>query len=179
MPTFSNPNISLATIQDAKHLETLLNTAYRGETAKLGWTHEAELIAGEVRVNEVMIIENLNAQNAVFLKYINEQNEIIGCVNLKQNEQKLYLGMFSVHPMQQGSGMGKQLLLAAEEYASHVGSNTIYMTVISLRTELINWYKTKGYKDTGERQPFVEDAITGTHLQQLEFMVLEKTIAKK
>jgi ribosomal protein S18 acetylase RimI-like enzyme len=176
MPTFTNPNILLATIQDAKHLETLLNTAYRGETAKLGWTHEADLIAGNVRVNDAMILENLNANNAVFLKYVNDKAEIIGCVNLKQNEGKLYLGMFSVHPTKQGSGIGKKLLLAAEEYASHVRSNTIYMTVISKRTELINWYKTKGYKETGERQPFVEDAVTGKHLQQLEFIVLEKVL---
>jgi ribosomal protein S18 acetylase RimI-like enzyme len=176
MLTFSSPHISLATQQDAKQLETLLNTTYRGETAKIGWTHEADLIAGNVRVNEAMIMENLNTNNTVFLKYVNDNAEIIGCVNLKQNEQKLYLGMFSVHPMQQGSGIGKKLLLAAEEYATYLGINTIYMTVISLRTELINWYKTKGYKDTGERDPFVEDAITGTHLKELEFMVLEKIL---
>jgi N-acetylglutamate synthase-like GNAT family acetyltransferase len=176
MLTLTNPNIQLATIQDAKQLETLLNTAYRGETAKLGWTHEADLIAGDVRANEAMIMENFNANDSVFLKYLNSKNEIIGCVNLKKVEEKLYLGMFSVHPIQQGNGIGNHLLLAAEEYATHVGSNTIYMTVISLRNELINWYKTKGYKETGERQPFVEDAVTGTHLQQLEFMVLEKII---
>jgi ribosomal protein S18 acetylase RimI-like enzyme len=176
MSTFSNPNISLATIQDAKHLETLLNTAYRGETAKLGWAHEADLIAGNVRVNEAMVLESLNTNNAVFLKYVNDNAEIIGCVNLKQNEDKLYLGMFGVHPIQQGSGVGKQLLLAAEEYAAYLEITTIYMTVISLRTELINWYKTKGYKETGEKEPFVEDAITGTHLQELEFMMLEKIL---
>jgi N-acetylglutamate synthase-like GNAT family acetyltransferase len=176
MPTFTNPNILLATIQDAKKLENLLNTAYRGETAKLGWTHEADLIAGNVRVNEAMIIESINTNNAVFLKYVNAKAEIIGCVNLKQNEKKLYLGMFAVHPTQQASGIGKQLLFAAEEYASHIGINTIYMTVISKRIELINWYKTKGYKETGERQQFVEDAVTGAHLQQLEFIVLEKVL---
>jgi ribosomal protein S18 acetylase RimI-like enzyme len=176
MLTFTNPNIHLATIQDAKQLETLLNTAYRGETAKLGWTHEADLIAGNVRVNEEMIIESINTNNAVFLKYVNDKAEIIGCVNLKQNEQKLYLGMFAVHPTKQGRGIGKQLLFGAEEYASHIGINTIYMTVISKKTELINWYKTKGYKETGERQPFVEDAFTGKHLQQLEFIVLEKVL---
>jgi ribosomal protein S18 acetylase RimI-like enzyme len=172
----TNLNISLATTTDAKEIEILLNTAYRGETAKLGWTHEANLIAGNVRVNEAMVMKNLDAENAVFLKYINEQNVTTGCVHLKQNEHKLYLGMFSVHPTQQGSGIGKQLLLAAEEYATYTGSNIIYMTVISLRTELINWYKTKGYKETGERQPFVEDAITGSHLKKLEFVVLEKLL---
>jgi GNAT superfamily N-acetyltransferase len=173
---FTNLNIYLAIIADAKQIEILINTAYRSETAKLGWTHEADLIAGNVRVNDAMVLENLNAKDSVFLKYINEQNEIIGCVNLKQNENKLYLGMFSVQPMLQGNGVGKKLLLAAEEYAVHVGSNSIYMTVISLRTELIHWYKSKGYKETGEMQAFVEDAITGNHLQKLGFITLEKLL---
>jgi ribosomal protein S18 acetylase RimI-like enzyme len=84
--------------------------------------------------------------------------------------------MFGVHPIQQGSGVGKQLLLAAEEYAAYLEITTIYMTVISLRTELINWYKTKGYKETGEKEPFVEDTVTGTHLKKLEFLVLQKIL---
>lgn len=49
----------------------------------------------------------------------------------------------------------------------------IYMLVIAVRTELINWYIRHGYRDTGERKPFVEDNVTGKHLQPLEFMTLE------
>jgi hypothetical protein len=48
--------------------------------------------------------------------------------------------------------------------------------VITVREELVNWYKRHGYVDTGERKPFEEDGVTGKHLQQLEFMVLEKSI---
>ena len=50
------------------------------------------------------------------------------------------------------------------------------MSVISVRTELINWYKRYGYTDTGERKPFTEDGISGKHLKKLEFMILEKLI---
>jgi ribosomal protein S18 acetylase RimI-like enzyme len=53
----------------------------------------------------------------------------------------------------------------------------IYMTVISLRTELVEWYIRHGYKDTGERKPFPEDPMTGKHMRELEFMVLEKYFA--
>jgi len=84
--------------------------------------------------------------------------------------------MFSVNPELQGGGIGKKLLHAAEEYASHVGCSIIYMTVITAREELINWYMRHGYVDTGERKPFEEDGVTGKHLQQLEFMVLEKRL---
>ena len=84
--------------------------------------------------------------------------------------------MFSVSPQLQGGGIGKQLLQAAEEFALDVNFTAIYMSVISVRTELINWYKRHGYVETGERKPFVEDGLTGKHLQPLEFMTLEKTL---
>ncbi len=176
MIRFSNKNIQFATIQDIKELESLLNSAYRGETAKQGWTHEADLIAGEVRVNEEMIHSNLTYENSIVLKYVNVNNEIIGCVNLQKHENKIYLGMFSVSPLLQGSGIGKQILFAADEYALYLKCTAIYMTVIYLRTELIDWYKRNGYIETGERKPFIEDAVTGKHLQKLEFIVLEKTL---
>jgi hypothetical protein len=50
------------------------------------------------------------------------------------------------------------------------------MSVISVRKELIDWYKRHGYAETGERKPFVEDDLTGKHLQKLEFLILEKNI---
>lgn len=84
--------------------------------------------------------------------------------------------MFSVSPASQGGGIGKKLLLAAEDHAREVDCSMIYMTVISVRTELIDWYKRNGYVDTGERKPFTEDGLTGKHLQKLEFAVLEKMI---
>ena len=111
----------------------------------------------------------------MFLKYTNEQ-QIVGCVNLQQNDSKLYLGMFSVVPKLQGSGIGKRLLQAAEEYARLVHSKTIYMSVISARSELIAWYERHGYKATGERKFFNEDTLTGKHLQPLEFITLEKEL---
>ncbi len=84
--------------------------------------------------------------------------------------------MFSVSPQKQGAGIGKKILLVSEEYAKYLSCTIIYMSVISLRIELINWYKRYGYKDTGERKPFVEDSLTGKHLQPLEFMIMEKVI---
>jgi hypothetical protein len=67
-------------------------------------------------------------------------------------------------------------LQAAEEYAGHVKCNAIYMSVISVRNELIAWYKRHGYNDTGKRKAFTEDGITGKHLQPLEFMIMEKEL---
>ena len=176
MYTFSNLNIAIATITDIPAINRLLNSAYRGETSKQGWTTEADLIAGETRTDEADLKQVMEQEDSVFLKYTNEQHQITGCVNLQQYEDKLYLGMLSVEPQLQGGGIGKQLMQAAEEYAKALHCTAIYMSVISVRTELVQWYERHGYKDTGERHPFVGDELIGRQLQPLEFMMMEKKI---
>ncbi len=174
---FTNTAVAVATVADTAAITNLLNSAYRGESSKQGWTTEAHLIAGNVRTTEKSVKEVIAKSGSVMLKYSDEQQNITGCVNLQQHGDKLYLGMLSVSPHLQGAGIGKQLLKAADEYALQVQCNAVYMTVISVRTELINWYERYGYKDTGERKPFAEDGESGNHLQPLEFMVMEKIIA--
>jgi ribosomal protein S18 acetylase RimI-like enzyme len=176
MMPFSNEHIAIATMQNISCLNTLLNEAYRGESSKQGWTSEAHLITGETRINVAMLQQVMEKPGSVILIYTNDDNKIKGCVNLQQHDDKLYLGLLAVSPQLQGAGVGKQLLKASEEYAHSVQCSAIYMTVISLRTELINWYIRHGYTDTGKRRHFEEDAITGKHLQPLEFMVLEKVV---
>jgi ribosomal protein S18 acetylase RimI-like enzyme len=177
MHTFSDPHISLAALENVPALTNLLNAAYRGESSKLGWTTEAHLISGNTRTVDSEVEHILRRPGSCFLKYTNEENEIVGCVNLQRHGNKIYFGMFSVSPTLQGAGIGKKLLYASEEYAKQLGCNSIYMTVISVRYELIKWYERHGYKDTGERKPFIEDSVSGKHLQQLEFMTLEKSIS--
>jgi len=173
---FSNTNISVATLHDAAAITALLNSAYRGADSKKGWTTEAHLIEGNVRSETADVIQVMQAAGSIFLKYTGVDNSLSGCVNLQQHGSRVYLGMFSVSPLLQGGGVGKQLLLAAEEYTRQIHGSSIYMSVISVRTELINWYMRHGYKDTGERKPFTEDGKSGRHLQPLEFMILEKII---
>jgi len=176
MYAFTNPHINIAGLADIPAITILLNTAYRGETSRQGWTTEADLIAGNTRTDENNVQEVMQQPGSVFLKYTSDGHQVTGCVNLQQHGDRIYLGMFSVQPEQQGMGIGKQLLQAAEEYARQLNCKAIYMSVISVRTELITWYKRHGYEDTGERKPFVEDDLTGKHLQKLEFMILEKPV---
>ncbi len=93
---FSNAHISIATPADIPAIKALLNSAYRGEASKQGWTTEAHLIGGEQRTNEEQLLQTVQLPGSIFLKYANNENEIIGCVNLQQHHQKLYLGMFAV-----------------------------------------------------------------------------------
>jgi len=173
---FFNEHISAATIDDAAAITALLNSAYRGDSSKKGWTTEAGLIEGNTRTDETELVHVMQAAGSLFLKYTGDDNKLVGCVNLQKHGKKVYLGMFSVSPVLQGGGVGKQLLLAAEEHTRQINCSSIYMSVISVRTELINWYMRHGYKDTGERKPFVEDEKSGRHVQPLEFMILEKLI---
>ncbi|MFY8127102.1 MAG: GNAT family N-acetyltransferase [Chitinophagaceae bacterium] len=172
---FSNNNITIAIIEDAASIKYLLDRAYRGESSKKGWTSETHLIAGEVRTNIEMVTEAITNQDGNMLVY-KKDNLNFGCVHLKEIDQKIYLGMFAVEPDLQGGGIGREILKAAEEYTKQKKLNTIYMTVISVRKELIDWYKRNGYQETGEIIDFNEDEVTGKHLQKLKFLVLEKRL---
>jgi ribosomal protein S18 acetylase RimI-like enzyme len=169
-----NPNIKIATLADANDITNLLNIAYRGEASKIGWTTEAHLILGNTRTNVQIVEATITQKDSIFLKYSNENNDLVACVNLQLIANKIYLGMLSVLPNQQANGIGKQMLRAANEYAKYLNCESIFMTVISVRTELIDWYKRHGYIDTLQKKAFVEDDVSGKHTQPLEFIVLEK-----
>jgi ribosomal protein S18 acetylase RimI-like enzyme len=168
-------SVSPATIADLHQLVQLVNRAYRGEAAKKGWTHEADLIDGTVRTDASSIRQSIENPNAVILKFA-EGGKILGCVYLEKQEDLLYLGMLSVDPEIQAKGIGKKLLHAAEVHARNTGCTSIRMTVISVRKELIAWYERNGYRDTGNIKPFPNDGRYGEHRQMLEFLVLQKEV---
>jgi predicted N-acetyltransferase YhbS len=113
-----------ATINDIPALCALLNQAYRGDASRAGWTTEADLISGTVRTTPEALTAVLQKPGSVILLH-KEGEQIIGCVNLQQREQRLYLGMLSVAPQLQGKGTGKLLLQAAEVHAKTIGLLTI------------------------------------------------------
>lgn len=168
--------ITKAVLEDISQLNKLINSAYRGASSKKGWTTEANILEG-LRTTEEELLETMEDSKNTILKFT-ENNQIIGCVLLVEKEQKLYLGMLTVSPELQNSGIGKQLLQQAEIHALSLGLPRIVMTVISVRAELIAWYNRHGYVDTGDRDPFpASDIHISISEQPLEFMVLEKKIA--
>ncbi len=167
--------ISKAVVEDAPALDKLVNSAYRGDSSRQGWTTEADLLDG-TRTDAAAIAELIQRQGTILLKYV-EENEILGCVELRNQDSKLYLGMLTVKPHLQGKGIGKELLNAAEAEAKNQQCTSIFMTVISVRKELIDWYLRHGYQLTGERKPFAfNDPRFGQPKMKLEFIVLEKKI---
>jgi ribosomal protein S18 acetylase RimI-like enzyme len=167
-------HISNATEQDIPALLSIINNAFRGDSARQGWTHESDLIVGEIRTDADTLLHILKDPDTALLKYVDDQGDIQGCVNLHHKARGLYLGMLTVNPALQGAGIGKKLLAKADEHARNLGCSCIYMTVISVRTELIDWYLRHGYALTGETEPFLVDAKYGKPSQDLYFSILEK-----
>ncbi|UFH56824.1 GNAT family N-acetyltransferase [Spirosoma sp. KNUC1025] len=167
-------SISSATEQDVPDLNVLVNSAYRGESSKKGWTSEADLLGG-IRTDEAGLQAMLQNPNVTILKY-EEAGQLVGCVSLEKKGQNLYLGMLTVSPDAQANGIGKRLLAAAEQIAIEKQYRAITMTVITVRHELIAWYERRGYRATGEKQPFPDDPRFGLPKQPLEFIVMEKVV---
>ena len=167
--------VSPATIEDIPAMVNLMNSAYRGEGSKRGWTTEADMIDGTLRTDETHLKELISLPGVVLLRYMNENNELEGCVFLQKREGKLYLGMLSVTPALQAKGIGKQLMAAAEELARKEKCPAVFMRVISIRDQLIAWYERQGYKKTGEIQPF-ENSKFGTARLPIEFVVMQKDL---
>jgi GNAT superfamily N-acetyltransferase len=168
-------NIANATVTDIPELVLLVNSAYRGDSSKKGWTTEADLLDG-VRVTAETLLEQMNTPGQHFLKAIDQTGAIIGCVSLLEKSNKIYLGMLTVEPNIQGGGIGKLLIEASETFTQSLGITVIEMTVISVRSELIAYYERRGYRLTGEKRPFPNDPKFGIQKQALEFIVLEKTL---
>ena len=162
--------IEQATEKDVKEIVNLLNITYRGKDSFKGWTTEADIIKGPIRTDANIITNLMKEENSIFLKCENEKNKLIGCVHLKKNNNRLYLGMLSVLPPLQGKGIGKLFLKAAEEKAKELNCRSIYMQVISDRKELTEWYLRHGYVSTGDRKVFDVDTKYGVPTKKLEFI---------
>jgi ribosomal protein S18 acetylase RimI-like enzyme len=170
------PEILPAGVADASEIATLVNSAYRGDSSRQGWTTEADLLDG-TRTDAAAIEDLIKKPGYTLLKY-SESGKILACVELHRDGQRLYLGMLTVSPQLQGQGIGKAMMRAAEHHGRSLGCRAVYMTVISIRKELIDWYQRHGYRPTGERKPFAfSDPRFGQPKQPLEFIVLEKPLA--
>ncbi len=168
--------ISPATAADVPALNQLVNSAYRGDSSRRGWTTEADLLDG-IRTDEAALHQMLQTPAVTLLKYKTADEQLIGCVYLEKKGDALYLGMLTVSPDAQTKGLGKQLMAAAEALALAQQCHRITMTVLPMRHELIAFYERRGYHKTGQTEPFPHDNPRfGLPKQPLEFMVMEKEL---
>lgn len=162
--------IAAATSADAPALKALLEAAYRGDSARRGWNHEADILDDErIGIEE---LEALLADPAVTILITRDGETLIGCVAVTRKDSAMgYLGMLCVLPTLQSGGLGRRLLDAAEDHGRAIGIMRMEMTVIDSRDSLIAWYERRGYASTGERRPFpvLRDP-------PVNFVVLEKPL---
>lgn len=161
---------------DADTIAALVNSAYRGDSSRAGWTTEADLLQGS-RIFPPEVRDLIANPDSVILLCL-QGEDIIGCVNLEKTEGAAYLGMFVVRPVLQGNGIGKHFMQTAEKHAQELwGINKIWMTVISVRKELIAYYERRGYVRTGRFKPFPSDNGKEQMLvENLQFEEMEKNL---
>lgn len=142
-----------ATVDDAQAIADMVNSAYRGESSRQGWTTEADLLDG-LRTTPQEIQQLVTAPDS-FLLLCHRDAELAGSVQVEKQGKQAYIGMFVVRPDIQGAGIGKHLLEEAETRARKEWGVTSYvMIVITSRRELIAFYERRGYQRTGELSEF-------------------------
>ena len=167
-----------AQIHEAKLITNLVNSAYRGDYSRQGWTTEADLIEGQ-RTDDASIIKMIQTQGEQIEIALNTDGKVVGCVFLKREDQStLYFGMLTVEPSLQGAGLGKKILLHIETIARKENREKIRLTVIPQRTELIEFYERRGFKATGREEDFPShDPANGTpKISNLKLMEYIKTL---
>lgn len=162
---------------DIPAIVALVESAYRGEASRAGWTTEADLLDGR-RTGEDDVGAQIDRSNSRIL-LAECEGELLACAHVAVEEAAGYFGMFSVKPGLQGTGIGGRVLAEAERIVrDEYGQGHMRMTVIDVREELIAWYERRGYRRTGIKKPFPygDERFGIPRRNDLRFEVLEKTL---
>jgi ribosomal protein S18 acetylase RimI-like enzyme len=170
-----------ATALDLPALVRLVNSGYRGDTSRRGWTTEADLLDGQ-RTDPDSLAQLLARPASAVLLH-EDLSGLQGCVHVErtagESDAQAYIGMLTVQPDGQRAGLGSLILHAAEQYArEHWRACAACMTVIAQRPELIDWYRRRGYQRTSEveRFPYGDARFGLPKRDDLYFVVLRKSL---
>ncbi|MEU2541208.1 GNAT family N-acetyltransferase [Streptomyces iakyrus] len=142
-----------ATDADVDELVALIESAYRGDDSRAGWTTEADILEGQ-RTDPEGVLAVVKSPDSRLLT-VEKDGRIVACCQLEHQGEHAYFGMFAVSPRLQGAGLGKVIIAEAERQARETwGAREMQMTVISVREDLIAWYERRGYRRTGRMTPF-------------------------
>jgi GNAT superfamily N-acetyltransferase len=174
--------VRVADVSDVDAVVALVESAYRGEPSRAGWTTEADLLDG--RRTDAAAVTDIVAGPGVLLLADDAGGQLVACcqlepVSIKEGPPACYFGLFAVDPGRQGGGIGDRLLAAAENTARDRFSATVMeMTVIAQRDALIAWYERRGYARTGETRPFpyCDERFGLPRRDDLFFVVLAKAL---
>lgn len=176
------PTFRWATHDDVDAVVDLVQSAYRGDRSRAGWTTEADLIDGQ-RTDAGLVAETLDRADArILLAEDPTSGRVIGCAEFASYTGPgggAYFGMFAVDPTLQGQGIGGQVLdeierLAREEF------ERLVLVVISLRSEMVDLYLRRGFVPTGEMHafPYGEERYGRPRRDDLELLVMAKVLSE-
>ena len=175
--------LALARPADIDELAALVNSAYRGDSSRIGWTTEADFLGGQ-RTDSTRLTDDVRCpERAILCAREVRDGPILGCVSLEflpsDRGGGCHLGMLTVKPALQSKGLGRAILEEAERFARQRGAMHMTLGVIQLRDTLMEWYRRRGYAPTGETRPFpYGDEAFGLPLRDdLHFVMFEKSLA--
>ena len=137
------PRVRMAEEADVEPLARLINAAF---------VVEQPFIEGE-RIDPAGVRKYMQKGKFLVAK---DAAELTGCVYVELRGERGYLGLLGVAPARQGTGLGRKLMEAAEDYFQAAGCRGIDLRIISPRTPLPKFYEHMGYRQTGTA-PFAPD----------------------
>lgn len=176
--------MSELTIRDAARadipaLHALIESAYRGEASRAGWTTEADLLDGQRTDPEDLAAILADPAQALLTAW--REDQLIGCVLIADRGDGIgYVGMLSVKPALQAAGLGRRLVRAAHAaLLERYEAKRVRISVLPQRSELIGWYERLGYIATGETLPFPygDERFGLPRRDDLSFIVMETALA--
>jgi len=173
-------HVSIATDADLDAVAALVNSGFRGDSSRAGWTTEADFLGGQ-RTDPALLRAELAAAPEAVLLLVRDApgGELLASVWLDPEEADVWhLGMLTVRPDLQARQLGRTLLAEAESYAAARGARRMRLTVINVRETLSAWYQRRGYVRTGATKPFPygDERFGLPQRDDLHFEVFEKRL---
>ncbi len=134
--SISPVRIRAATAADMPAMIPVVNTAFAIETFLDGTRTDEERMAEMMRKGEFLVAED-------------PAGEIVATVYIEVRGERGYFGMLAIDPRQQGTGLGRRMVEAAENHCRQHGCKQVDIVVLSLRTDLPPFYRKLGYVETG------------------------------
>ncbi|HXQ69218.1 MAG TPA: GNAT family N-acetyltransferase [Pyrinomonadaceae bacterium] len=139
--------IRIANSADAEQITAVINAAFR--------IAEGFFVDGNrITLDEV----HGSLAKGAFL-VAEDSHSLSGCVYVELRGERAYLGLLSVDPSRQQSGLGSRLMNAGEEYCRTSGARFMDILIVNLRAELPAFYAHRGYVENGTT-PFPPDVPT-------------------
>jgi GNAT superfamily N-acetyltransferase len=148
------PNgVRLATAADRADLIPVINAAYSIETFLEGTRTDETRLAAMMRKGEILVAENTYGMflGCIYTEVRDSRSSVgrlFAHVRGEDRRARGYLGLHAVDPANQGAGIGRLLIEAAEDHLRRQGCEAVDIAVLSMRPELLPIYRKFGYFET-------------------------------